>query len=70
MEAVILDLAPGRATSHVCAVRQCLFIEDYCYDLCRAQTLTLQYSGDTDFLPSTSGQSGSPAGPTILVVSR
>lgn len=33
------------------------------------QVLTLQYSGTNNFSPSTSGQNGSPAGPTLTVVS-
>ena len=36
---------------------------------CPLQVLTLQYSGDSNFNPSTSGQNGSPGGPTLLVVS-
>ncbi len=36
---------------------------------CLLQVLTLQYGGDSNFNPSTSGQNGSPAGPTLLVVS-
>ncbi|CAK0782794.1 hypothetical protein CVIRNUC_005989 [Coccomyxa viridis] len=33
-----------------------------------SQVLTLQYSGDSNFNPSTSGQNGSPGGPTLLVI--
>ena len=33
------------------------------------QVLTLQYSGTNNFNPSASGQNGSPAGPTLTVVS-
>ncbi len=36
---------------------------------CPLQVLTLQYSGDSNFNPSASGQNGSPGGPTLVVVS-
>ena len=45
---------------------QCVAIAEASSSL---QVLTLQYSGTNNFNPSASGQNGSPAGPTLTVVS-